>query len=246
LPLTAYRLLLTAVRGTAETLFGTFVSVIYIWQKTERVLEEKEKHLLFKVRELMFKLGIKSLSMDDIARQLGISKKTIYQHFENKADLVEKVMELTLEEQKEENEKIIVKDGNAIDQLLKMYMLNSRMMEKINPSLIFEMGKYYPETWKKLYSFRNEYLVDLVANNLLIGIKAGLYRYDIDVDIIARLYTIRALDMLNHDLFPPKYFPTKKIFSQMFLYHIRGIASHKGLQYLEKEFTMVEPQNRLN
>jgi TetR/AcrR family transcriptional regulator, cholesterol catabolism regulator len=200
-------------------------------------VEIKEKNLLIKIRELMFRLGIKSLSMDDIAKQLGISKKTIYQYFESKADLIDKVLEMTLDEQKEDNERLISENKNAIDQLLKMYVLNSRMMEAINPALIFEMNKYYPESWKKLFDFRNGYLVDLVLNNLLQGIKSGLYRYDIDVDIVARLYTNNSLSMLNQELFPSKKYSHSSVFNQMFLYHIRGIASHKGLQYLEKEFS---------
>jgi AcrR family transcriptional regulator len=201
-------------------------------------VDDKEKNLLVKVRELMFRLGIKSLTMDDIAQSLGISKKTIYQYVENKAELVAKVMDITLEEQRAECAEFMRDDANPIDQLLKMYDQNSKMMLNINPALIFELNKYYPESWSKLFAFRNTFIFDAVRANLEHGIRKGLYRYDLDIDIISKLYTSRALDIFNQDMFPPNRYPSRMVFRQMFVYHARGIASQLGLEYLEKEFSL--------
>jgi len=186
----------------------------------------------------MFRLGIKSLTMDDIAQNLGVSKKTIYQYVENKAELVAKVMDITIEGQRLECEEFLKEEGNPIDQLLKMYTQNSRMMLEINPSLIFELNKYYPDSWAKLNNFKNEYIFDAVRANLHHGIGMGLYRYDLDIDIIAKFYTSRSLDMFNQDMFPPSRYPSRMVFRQMFVYHVRGIASPKGLEYIEKEFSL--------
>jgi AcrR family transcriptional regulator len=202
-------------------------------------VDAKEKNLLLKIRELIFRLGVKSLTMDDIAQNLGISKKTIYQYVENKAELVDKVVEITLNEQRIACEEFLTDESNAIDQLLKMYSQNSKMFLDINPSLIFELNKYYPESWSKLFDFRNNYIFNAVRANMEHGIKSGLYRYDIDIDIIAKLYTSRTLDMFNQDMFPPNRYPSRMVFRQMFVHHVRGIASHAGLEYMEKEFSLI-------
>jgi AcrR family transcriptional regulator len=202
-------------------------------------VDDKEKKLLLKIRELMFKLGIKSLTMDDIAQNMGISKKTIYQYVENKAELVSKVMDITLDEQRIACARFMNNEGNAIDQLLEMYIQNSKLMLEINPALIFELNKYFPDSWSKLFVFRNEFIFNTVRANLEHGIKSGLYRYDMDIDIIAKLYTGRTLDIFNQDMFPPTRYPNRLVFRQMFIYHIRGIASTKGLEYLEKEFSLL-------
>jgi AcrR family transcriptional regulator len=202
------------------------------------MVDQKEKNLLLKIRELMFRLGIKSLTMDDIAQNLGISKKTLYLVVANKAELVDKVMDIALDEQRIACEGFMEQRGNAIDQLLKMYAQNSKMMGGINPSLIFELNKYYPESWNKLFAFRNEFIFNAVRANMEHGIASGWYRKDIDIDIIAKLYTSRALDIFNQDMFPPSQYPGKLVFRQMFIYHARGIASDKGLRYLEKELAV--------
>jgi len=187
----------------------------------------------------MFKQGIKSLTMDNIAQMLCISKKTIYQYVENKAELVAKVIDLTLSEQHIAFEDLMKEDGNPIDQLLKMYVQNTKMMQEINPALIVEMTKYFPDGWNKLLNFRNEFIFDAVRSNLEHGIKSGLYRPDINIDIIAKIYTMRALGMFNYDIFPPDVYPGELVFKQMFMHHVRGICSKNGIEYLEQEFSLL-------
>ena len=204
----------------------------------ERVLDEKEKQLLIKVRDLMFRLGIKSLTMDDIAQQLGISKKTIYQVVENKADLVNKVIEYTIEENMHQCMNFFDGKLNAIDEMALIYQYNGMMAKKINPSLLFELKKYFPESWDVMEKFKSDFIQKNVERNLKEGMASGLYRQNMNVEIISRLYSSRVLDVFAIDLFPTNQFTPDQILKEMFVYHIRGIASAAGIAYLENNTSL--------
>lgn len=195
----------------------------------------KETGILNRVRELMFRHGIKNLTMDDIAQNLGISKKTLYQIVDNKADLVNKILDLTLSEQKEGIQCIIESKENPIEELLDIYRKNSALARSMHYELTFELRRYYPESWEKLEDFRSEYIYGCIYRNLEKGIMQGLYRNDINIPILARLYSARVMDIFNPNMFPPKEFPVHTVLKEMFNYHVRGIASPAGICYLEEE-----------
>lgn len=197
------------------------------------VNNDKDIYILLEARKLMFQLGVKSLTMDDIAKHLGISKKTLYQVVENKADLVDKVITYTLQEQKTEISKIINAENNAIEELLAIYKHNSCMSGKIHTGILFELRKYFPKSWAKMDNFRMETIFQHIAENMSRGIEQGLYREDIHIPIIARLYTARSIDVFNTDLFPSKTMSPNVVLREMFIYHLRGIASMKGIEFLE-------------
>ena len=195
----------------------------------------KERNILLEVKKLIFQYGIKSLTMDDISQHLGISKKTLYLVVENKADLINKLIENTIHEH--ETEFCIIAEQpvkNAIEELLEIYRQNAAMAKSMNPSLLYELKKYYPESYEKLDAFRWDFIYKSIILNLEKGMGTGLYRKDINIHIIAKLYTSRTLEIFNSGLFPPDQFPPNIVLREMFIYHIRGIASSAGLQYLEK------------
>lgn len=168
--------------------------------------------------------------MDDIAQQLGISKKTLYQIVDNKAELVTKVMSSFLEEETQRAMNEVHTGENAIDRMLKMYQHHNRMAKRIIPSLSFELQKYFPDTWAVLSKFREDVVYPSICNNIHSGIQEGLYRSDINVEIIAWMYVSSRL--YNTESFSIEY-SYADILNQLFNYHIRGIASAKGLKYLE-------------
>jgi AcrR family transcriptional regulator len=178
----------------------------------------------------MFRLGIKNLTMDDIAQQLGISKKTLYQIVDNKAELVTKVMSSFLEEETQRAMNEVHTGENAIDRMLKMYQHHNRMAKRIIPSLSFELQKYFPDTWAVLSKFREDVVYPSICANIRSGIEAGLYRADINVEIIAWMYVSSRLYNTESFSIENSY---AEILTQLFNYHIRGIASAKGLKYLE-------------
>jgi TetR/AcrR family transcriptional regulator, cholesterol catabolism regulator len=196
----------------------------------------REQHILLKSRELMFRYGVKSLTMDDIAHHLGISKKTLYQVVANKAELVDKMMDITINERRIEC--IEAEAENAIDEMLNIYRNHSQMIKRINLKLVYELRKYFPESWQKMEAFRNDFIFKSVCENLQKGIKAGLYRSELNTVIIAKFYSARVFDLVNPELFPIGEFSSDSLFHEMFLYHIHGIASDKGLKYLKEHIKL--------
>ncbi|MCX6352854.1 MAG: TetR/AcrR family transcriptional regulator [Bacteroidetes bacterium] len=194
----------------------------------------KEIDILLQSRTLIFKYGIKSLTMDEISQQLGMSKKTLYQFYENKADLIKKIVSFSIKEQIDEICAMDNRVQNPIEELLIIYQHNSLMAKQMNPSMMFEMRKYYPESYTLMEEFRTNFIYKSILENLERGIQKKLYRPEMDVKVIAKIYTSRVLEIFNPELFPPMEFPASKVLKEMFIYHIRGISTAKGLAELEK------------
>ena len=106
--------------------------------------------IIVKVSELYMKYGIKSVSMDDVARELGISKKTLYQHFTDKDELVQKVVDYHMDMQEQEMKKIACAGHNAIEELLMVSKNITQLLKQTNPSVTYDLQKYYPETWRSI------------------------------------------------------------------------------------------------
>ena len=198
-------------------------------------MEEKELFIIERAGELFKKYGIKSVSMDDIAQQLSISKKTLYQHFKDKADLVVKVVQFHNCDKDQKFNEISNSNLNAIDSLIEVSKYLIEIMKDINPPILYDLRKYYPELTKDLIFKRKEHVFSNIKNNLLKGMEEGLYRQDLNPDIITSLYVKRMDDVfLEEDTYLNK-FAQHEIFSQLFIYHIRGIVSNKGLKYFENK-----------
>jgi len=198
----------------------------------------EEKDILIKAGELFMTYGIKSMTMDEIARQMGISKKTLYQHVSNKQDLVEKVVSSRISEEQECICEMVGPKGNAIDQLMEMTDFVRGNMKKMHPSVMFDLQKYHPEAWKKLQDHKEKFIFDTIKLNLIEGIEDGMYRNNLEPEIVARFY----LSMVNTVLNPIESgfieldFDQSEIHEQMMRYHIRGIANEKGRSYLKEKF----------
>jgi TetR/AcrR family transcriptional regulator, cholesterol catabolism regulator len=191
--------------------------------------------IIAKVSDLYLKYGIKSVTMDDVARELGISKKTLYLHFKDKDHLVNSVIKYTMDAQYEEMRKITKMKVNAIEELLMVSKLITQLLKKANPSATYDLQKYYPEIWRNISRDRRDHIFKQIADNMKRGIKEGLYRSDLNIDIIAHFYLFR-LEMTNTlDLIVENKYSYEEIFNNFFSYHIRGIANQKGIEYLESK-----------
>jgi AcrR family transcriptional regulator len=197
-------------------------------------MEKELQNILERVLELYRKYGIKSNTMDDVARELGISKKTLYQYVEDKNDLVSKAVMYDIEKHFININNIKCKKLNAIDELLEINRYISDMIRNYNPSWDYDLKKYYADTYKKLFQRRREQMLIDVVDNISRGIKEALYREDLDARLIAKLHLMRLENMSNSDIFSTEEFASAKTFNELFKYHIRGIASIKGIKYIEK------------
>ncbi len=193
-------------------------------------------NLLDNISILFKKYGVKSVTMDDIAREFGISKKTLYQHFENKTDVIYKVAHFEFDKEIDELKKLYKNHKHVIDQLYAVSKFIIEMNFKLTLSLTYSMDKYYPKIWKELLNKRETHVLNIITNNFNTGIKQGIYRKDVDMNIIQHFYAfllnIKSIEMYN-DWIVEKFEDT---FKTIFIYHIRGIANHEGIEYLEKQF----------
>jgi TetR/AcrR family transcriptional regulator, cholesterol catabolism regulator len=193
----------------------------------------QEDAILAKSKELFFRLGVKSVTMDDLAREMGVSKKTIYQYVSNKSELVEKVMKKHVEEEKDSMCQLISNSGNAIDQTLSIIKNVLAHMKNIHPSSIYDIQKYYPKTWKVFLEFKNDFILKTIEQNLQKGVDEGLYRKDLNTNVIARLYINTIEYIVNPAFFPSIQYNFSVIYLEYIRYHIRGVVSEKGREYLK-------------
>ncbi|MDY0216706.1 MAG: TetR/AcrR family transcriptional regulator, partial [Bacteroidales bacterium] len=189
--------------------------------------------MIEKIGELLYKYGIKSQSMDDIARELGISKKTLYLHFKDKKDLVMQVVMQGVNKQSCKFSEIVTENKfNAIDILFFVSKQIAENHKNINQNVHFDLQKYYPEAWQILSEHNKKHVYGKICQNMEQGIQEGLYLDDLKINIIAKLYVqqvnnLSLIEDINEDL------SFDEILKNIFVYHIRGIASEKGREYLE-------------
>jgi len=161
--------------------------------------------------ELFLTAGIKSITMDDIARHLGMSKKTIYQFFKDKNELVVALTRKKLQEDEEQVSGIISKSANVIEEMINMMKCSEEIFARINPIVIHELQKYHPEAWKQFQNFKSGVLIRTLEELLEKGIKQGYIRPEIDVKVIARMRVNQVELGFNNSVFPAAEFNTWKV-----------------------------------
>jgi AcrR family transcriptional regulator len=196
-------------------------------------MEPKER-ILLKAHELFNRYGIRSVSMDDIAAQTGMSKKTLYLYYVDKEELVSAVFGRLMETNKENCGSMNLKADNALHAIFLQFDGVQEMLAEMHPSVLFDMEKYHAQTFAKFKAYKNEFLYGMIRSNLEQGIAEGLYRDDFDVDIITRfrLSTI----MMAHNLVPSAGGRTNmaQVEQQVLDLFLYGIATLKGIKLIQK------------
>ena len=202
---------------------------------TEETIDERGVELLGKTAQLFMRFGIKSMTMDDISREMGISKKTLYQYVSDKNDLVVKVMSGIVEAEKNEANRLCDENPNAIDMVFELTKAMSQKFGRIHPSINYDLQKYHPDAWNLFVGFKEEFIADCMLQNLEKGIEQGLYRANLNPYVISRVYTAKVEFCFDGQTFPPNKYDFGMIHREMMRYHIRGIASDEGLEYLKEK-----------
>jgi AcrR family transcriptional regulator len=179
--------------------------------------------------ELFLKAGIKSVTMDDIAKHLGMSKKTIYQFFKDKNELVTALVKKKLKEDEEEMVEYISKSANVIEEMIAMTKCSEEMFSRIH-----DMQKYHPEAWAEFQRFKSEVLISTLEELLTKGIKQGYIRSEIDVRIVARMRVNTVELGFNTTIFPVAEFNTWKVQVQFLDHFNYGICTLKGYKLLNQ------------
>ena len=193
-----------------------------------------ENNIIAGAEKLFLKYGVKSVTMDDLARELGISKKTLYQEVENKADLVEKVLKQHILCEKTEMTEIREQSANAIEEIHKIARYVLKMLREMGPAIIYDLKKHYRIIWDELEKFHKQYVYTVIKDNIEWGMEEGLYRENLDADIIAKLYVGKTLAVIDEEVFPLTQYNREQLYIEYMRYHINGIATEKGLEMLKK------------
>ncbi len=197
---------------------------------------EVKEQIILGAGELFGRYGIKSITMDDIARHLGMSKKTIYQFFEDKTQLVDAGLDGFLIMQKREMEGLREKAGSVLEELA---MTGDYLREKvcnINPSLVYDMKKYYPLTYKRLIEFKRSFVENFIIEVLERGRQEGIFRANIDPKILARLRVEQTEMGFNPDVFGTAEFDNSEVQIALFEHFMYGILTLRGHEELNKKW----------
>jgi AcrR family transcriptional regulator len=196
-------------------------------------LEVKER-ILAGAAELFVRYGCKSVTMDDIARHLAVSKKTLYQFYKDKDEIITTFARNEFECEKSCIEGIAGEAEDAIDEVMRISRHIRDMFSKMNPALLYEMQKYHAEAWQVYADFRQSTVADHIRRNLERGIREGLYRKAIDVEMLTRLRLELIQLAFDARVFPPAQFSIGDIQLQTTDLFIRGVATAEGLAVLDR------------
>ncbi len=203
-------------------------------------MEDRKLIILKRAGELYLKFGINSVTMDHVAHELGISKKTLYQYFKNKADLVSQVVDFYLE-----NPVFSLNDfenGNAIDRYIDLRTHIANVLKYYHNNLETDLKKRYPKLYRKIQKNKREKIYSNTVDNLKEGIRTGLYRSDLDIDFVAKLQVGRMLLTLNpaNNIFTSAELSNIELFDKIQEYHMYSICTDAGRKYFQKQLNNIK------
>lgn len=184
--------------------------------------------------DLFMKYGIRSISMDDIARHLSVSKKTLYQHFTDKEDIVTLTCRAHLERNSREFDSIKTQSRNAIEELANISTCLKRIMENMNPSLLFDLQKYHPRAWAVWLDHKHHFIRESVVSNLKQGIEEGYFRPELNVEIIATMRLELVQLAFDEAVFPREKFNLADVQLAFFDHFVHGLVTEKGRKLYQK------------
>jgi TetR/AcrR family transcriptional regulator, cholesterol catabolism regulator len=202
---------------------------------------ELENQIINKTRELFFRYGIKSITMDDIANHLGMSKKTIYAAFPDKKALLERMVQDYLDFHKHDTQCQFEDSANAIEYILRASSMGVAFVETINPAFLYDMQKYYGDLWQRFEEYRHKEIRADVYNTFSRGITEGLFREDLDIDIVVSMH-MQHIDMLIE----PTHLKgiqksMREVMRTMILTFLNGICTPKGIKVAQKFLEKHDP-----
>lgn len=191
--------------------------------------------ILKKTADIFLKFGFKSVTMDDIANDLGISKKTLYKHFKNKEDLVDQAISSFHENCLDKINCVCALGYNAIEENFEVKKIFKDLLQNSDESPMFQLKKYYPKTFNKVMKKEFEEFQNCITTNIEKGINEGLYRKNINKSVISRFYFMLVFSIHDENLFTYKKNSVKQLEIDVLEYHTRAIATAKGIKELEKQ-----------
>ena len=214
-----------------ETLATKKVSVVLPSNMSD--IDNKER-IKLQATDLFMKYGIRSVSMDDIANSLGMSKKTIYQYFADKDELVDAVITKELEFNASCCQLDKNRSENAIHELFLTMDMVVEMFRSMNPSVLYDMEKYHANAFKKFLKYKNEYVYNIIRENLVRGIREDLYRDDMNINVVARFRVDSMLIAFNPEFQARTKLNMADIEQEIILLYTHGLVNMKGYKMILK------------
>ncbi len=190
--------------------------------------------IISKSTELHFKYGMKNVTMDQLAQELGMSKKTLYQYFANKTELVKETVNFIFDKIQSEIDKICMMKLNPYEEILSIKKIIQDMLRKNNVSPHYQLKKYYPEIAKDLEQKKFKSIMECLEHNLNKGMKQGYYKKDLDKEFIKRMYFANTLAIGDQGLFPPEKFDKEELMNEFVKMFLTGISTKKGRKKLKE------------
>lgn len=196
--------------------------------------QDIRERILHDAHDLFMQYGLKSVSMDDISKKMGISKKTIYLHFSDKETLVQSVVERVLTTNTRLHVEERSKSINAIHEEFLIIELMGTLFKTMNPSILFDMQKYYPETFSHFLQHKNNVIKGMIRENILRGVEEGLYREEINIDILTKYRVESVIMPFNPEFQHGLKKELTELCREISIHFIYGIATTKGQKLIEK------------
>lgn len=196
-------------------------------------MNEEVLYILQKTRELSNQLSLRDITMRELASKLEVPYETLKQNFSTKAKLVEKALEFEREGFKSIFDQYDFEGKNAIDILMTVSKEVSMRYRQVSPALTMDLKKYFPDIYQQHLLKRIDFIFEKIKINLYKGITQGMYRDDLSIELMSRLYIARLLDIHDPNFFPPDRFSFTTLFTVMFEDLIRSISTPEGLAYYE-------------
>lgn len=197
-------------------------------------VDSKEQALIDRVLDVFLSKGIKSITMDDVAVLLHVSKKTLYKYVKNRPELVFKAANLQIIKDKENINAIVAKNLNAIDENKEIAEYTIKTLAKMNPQVHYDMYHYFPKAAQVFEDYKTQFLYEVLVTNIQKGKKEGLYCSESNEKVLAKMY-INKIDMVfDGRLFPPGQFNFPDVFFTFIMHHMRGMGTSKGIEIIDK------------
>lgn len=196
-------------------------------------MEVKER-ILEKATDLFMRYGIRSITMDEIAGQLGISKKTIYQFFTDKDEMVEAIVDNEVKANELECSRFRGESENAVHEIFIAMKETEEMLKAMNPLIMYDLEKHHPGAYRKFRNYKYEFMYQIIVQNLERGIREELYRPELNIDVVAKHRIESAFMAFNQDIFPHNRYRISEIGYELGIFFLHGITTAKGKKLIEK------------
>jgi len=183
--------------------------------------------------QLFMRYGVRSVSMDDVAREVSVSKKTIYQHFNHKDDLVTETARNYLTGEMKEISEVTENAADALEELFLLSKCIRQNISRVNPSLLYDLQKYHPDAWEVFRDYKYNFIMGKVMSNLVRGKKENLYRTDINEKILSVMRVEQVQLIFDERAFPKGDFDFVEVQVQIFDHFIHGLLSDNGRKYYQ-------------